>query len=71
MTEDKTDLPEQVPASEPDPSGSRYPELDDLQQEVAKRLRDNQRFLEHFLDEDFPEEVEDEAETSPDDFEEL
>jgi len=51
---------------------SRFPELDELQQEVARRLRDNQRFLDHFLDEDFPDDTGDEAEEiDPDDFEEL
>jgi len=61
----ETDATGQAPAS-------RYPELDELQQEISRRLRDNQRFLEHFLDEDFPDENEDEAEEiDPDDFEEL
>lgn len=50
---------------------SRFADLEALQQEVDRRLRDNQRFLDCFLDEDFVDEdelIEDEAD---DDFEEL
>lgn len=70
MTDDKTP-PDQTDTSDETPA-SRFPELDELQQEVARRLRDNQRFLEHFLDEDFPDDSEEESEEiDPDDFEEL
>lgn len=52
------------------PAESRFPELDELQREVQRRLKDNQRFLERFLDEDFGDE--DEAdEGEGEDFEEL
>jgi len=62
---------EQPVATEPEPS--RYPDLDQLQQDVSKRLRDNQRFLDHFLDDDFMDELdeEEEEEIDPEDFEEL
>jgi hypothetical protein len=32
---------------------SPFADLDEMQQEIAKRIRDNKRFLEKFLDEDF------------------
>jgi len=57
--------------SEPE---SRYPDLDLLQQDVSRRLRDNQRFLDHFLDDDFMDELDsedDDVDIDPDDFEEL
>ncbi len=37
---------------------SRYPELDEIQREVERQIRDNQRFLERILDDDFPDEEE-------------
>lgn len=40
---------------------SRFAELDELQREVAQRIRDNARFLERFLDEDYPDEDDDAA----------
>jgi len=62
--------PEPAPPAAETPS--RYADLDLLQQEVEKRIRDNQRFLERFLDEDYPDEA-DETEDGADDeeFEEL
>lgn len=78
MTRDQPVDPEQPapPANDEAPAEaeSRYPDLDLLQQDVSRRLRDNQRFLDHFLDEDFMDELdvdEDEADIDPDDFEEL
>jgi hypothetical protein len=50
---------------------SRFPELDELQREIARRIRDNQRFLDHFLDEDFVEETEEEDGDGTEDFEVL
>lgn len=50
---------------------SRFPEMDELQQNIARRIRDNQKFLDHFMDKDF---VDDDAEDDDDDeemFEEL
>lgn len=47
-------------AEEPDGSERREeccPDLEALQREVERRIRDNRRFLERFLDDDFDEEV--------------
>jgi hypothetical protein len=38
--------------------GSRFPELEELQREVERRIRDNRRFLERFMDENFVDEEE-------------
>jgi hypothetical protein len=60
-TEEK---PDQEPTAEvetpatPQPVNEKFRELAELEQEVRRRLRSNQRFLEKFLDEDF---VDDEA----------
>jgi hypothetical protein len=35
---------------------SPFPDLDELQQEIEKRIRDNKRFLEKFQDDDFTDE---------------
>lgn len=57
---------------QPNPQGNgeqtnaRFPELDQLQQEITRRLKDNQNFLDNFMDEDFPDdEVEDEEPEPP------
>lgn len=66
-------MPEEKP-KEPtgEGGGSRFPDLEELQQEIEKRIRDNQRFLEGFLDEEFVEaESEEDEDDSGDDFEEL
>jgi len=55
---------------------SRFPELEELQSDVARRIRDNQKFLDRFLDDEF---IDDDPETTdeaaagdkPEDFEEL
>lgn len=55
-------------------SAKRLSELDELQQQIAKRLKDNRRFLERFLDDDFEDEMEKEIESEESDdepFEEL
>ncbi len=39
--------------------GERLSEMELLQREVERRLRDNQKFLERFLDEDYEEDGED------------
>jgi hypothetical protein len=39
-----------------------FADLDELQQEIEKRIRDNNRFLEKFLDDDFMDEEEGESE---------
>ena len=46
---------------------SRYPELDELQKEVARRIRDNQRFLERLESDTFERELEEEEENSGED----
>lgn len=50
---------------------ARFPELEELQRDVEKRIRDNQRFLERFMDEDFPDEEEGEDGEEGEIFEEL
>jgi hypothetical protein len=50
---------------------SRFPELDELQREIERRIRDNQRFLAVFMDDDFVAEEEGNDEAAEDDFEEL
>ena len=51
-------------------STSRFPELEELQQEVERRIRDNQRFLENFMDEDYLD-GDEEADDDEENFEEL
>ena len=57
------------PEATPPAGSSRFSELDELQREIAQRIKDNQRFLEGFLADDYA----DEDETGDDDtdFEEL
>ncbi len=52
------------------PWAGRFPELAEIEREVAARIRDNQRFLDRFMDEDFTEDEEDQAEEDGD-FEEI
>ncbi len=60
MPEDKKTPP---PAAEPtDNEGCRFPDLEAVQREVELRIRDNRRFLEKFLDENYVDEVGDEEE---------
>ena len=47
-----------APASENPPPPERFPELAELEEEIRRRLRSNQRFLDKFLDEEY---VDDEA----------
>ena len=70
MSEEKQE-PAEVPGTEAptEAEGSRFPELDELQREVTRRIRDNQRFLERFMDDDFEEEPA--AEEEPPDEEEF
>jgi hypothetical protein len=61
----------EAPAAE-EKKGKFFPELEELQQEIDRRIRDNKRFLERFLDEDFNDDEEaDAAEDEGEDFEEL
>ncbi len=55
-----------------DPTTSRFPDLEELQQEVSRRIQDNKRFLERFLSDDAVEEDQEEAEEDQESpFEEL
>lgn len=54
----------------PPEGSSRFSELDELQQEIAHRIKDNQRFLEGFLAEDYDDDADD-VEDDSHDFEEL
>lgn len=58
------------PAATPPEENSRFRELDDLQREIAQRIKDNQRFLEGFLADDYDDDA-DEVEDDSADFEEL
>lgn len=62
--------PEQIPEGTAE-SGNRFADLDQLQQEIARRIKDNQRFLERFLQDDFEEEEGAEDAEGEEDFEEL
>ena len=57
------------------PSTSRFPELDELQSDVSRRIRDNQKFLDRFMDDEFidddPETTGDDDDASDENFEEL
>ncbi len=59
------------PVEEESSSTSRFPEMDELQSEIDRRIRDNQKFLDHFLDKDYIEEEDDDEEDEGEDFEEL
>lgn len=59
-----------APEATPPVEKSRFSELDELQREIAQRIKDNQRFLEGFLSDNYDED-EDEAGDESADFEEL
>jgi len=59
------------PADEESASTSRFPEMDELQSEIDRRIRDNQKFLEHFMDNDYIEEEDEDDEDDDEIFEEL
>lgn len=63
------------PGAQPTPGGPRFPELQELQEDIQRRIRNNQSFLQRFMEEDFQDEDEDEdadAENPPpEDLEEL
>jgi len=73
---DSKPLPEKIspagetPAAAP-PLSERCRELAELEQEIRRQLRSNQRFLEGFLDEDFVDDEETGEEESDHDDEEL
>lgn len=62
-----TPNPEETPAE----SGNRFADLDQLQQEVARRIKDNQRFLERFMRDEFEDEEGDGDTGTEEDYEEL
>lgn len=73
-----SETPEKSPdvdldSAQPTGADDRYPELTELQEEIQRRIRNNQRFLERFMDEDFEDEESagEDDEPSPEDFEEL
>lgn len=66
--------PPETAATPEAPAPSRFPELEELQNDVSRRIRDNQKFLNRFMDDDFIDddpETTDEDEGTPEDFEEL
>jgi len=62
---------EELPAGEKPASTPHFPEMDELQNEIARRIRDNQKFLDHFMDTDYVEEDDEDDEEDDDLFEEL
>lgn len=66
-------MSEQEPQGEQAPAEGekRFADLDQLQQEIARRIKDNQRFLERFLRDDFEEEEGEEDPGAEEDYEEL
>ena len=51
------DIPDGPDCDEQSGSG-RFAELEELRRDIARRIRDNQRFLERFLEENFVDEDE-------------
>jgi hypothetical protein len=75
-TDDRQPTPTKTDETAETPPTSRFPELEELQNDVARRIRDNQKFLDRFMDDEF---IDDDPETTdedgdddaPEDFEEL
>lgn len=53
-----------VPEQEGEAETGRFSEFDELRRDIERRIRDNHRFLERFMEEDFQDE-EAEIEESP------
>lgn len=71
MADDASNTPPAPSAKAKDTAGT-FADLEALQQEVARRIRDNQSFLERFMDEDFDDgELNGEEEDDGEGFEEL
>jgi hypothetical protein len=51
-----TEAVQQAEKEQQDPAPELNDELEQLRRDIARQIRSNQRFLENFLDEDFPEE---------------
>jgi hypothetical protein len=47
--------------AEETPGADRFDAMEELSRDIERRIRDNQRFLERLLDEDFEEDEADEA----------
>lgn len=73
MMVDEEGLPRAAEGDQREEGGgtSRFPELDELQREIERRIRDNQRFLAGFMDDDFGAEEEGDNDGEEEDFEEL
>jgi hypothetical protein len=69
--EEQIENSNEQPEEEESSPTSRFPEMDELQSEIDRRIRDNQKFLDHFLDKDYIEEDDDEDDDDGDEFEEL
>lgn len=66
-------MSEQEPKAGESPAEAenRFADLDQLQQEITRRIKDNQRFLERFMQDDFEQETDQEMAGDEEDFEEL
>ncbi|BCR06421.1 hypothetical protein DESUT3_34900 [Desulfuromonas versatilis] len=62
-TEDKETPP--AGGEKAEGGGCRFPGLEALQREVEQRIRDNRRFLEKFLDENYVDEEAEEDDQAP------
>ncbi len=65
-----TDKQEKAVASEPVAEPGKpdpFPELAELEEQIQRRLRSNQRFLERFMDEDYDDLDDDDTDISEDD----
>ena len=70
MTDPNKDRASQTPAGEEEDK-SRFSELDELEAQIRKRIRDNERFLERFMDDDYKDDDEIDGDEDDDIFEEL
>lgn len=72
MSDEKSiEKSDELPVEEETAPTSHFPEMDELQSEIDRRIRDNQKFLDHFMDKDYIEEEDDDDEEEDDVFEEL
>ncbi len=68
--ENRENVNEEMEAEETT-STSKFPEMDELQGEIDRRIRDNQKFLDHFMDNDYVEEDDGDDDDDEEIFEEL
>ena len=71
MNDKKHPGPPAIEIEEPAGLSCRFPELAEIQREIELRIRDNQRFLERFLDEDNTDEEEEDPGEEEETLEEL